>query len=170
MGDFGGPEVRRPEEVRGRSHPHTDQVAAGADLVGLMEFTFELADRHPGELGQLGYIKGGGEVVLDELRRGFDLEERLEQGFRAFVAADRAADPAGATGLVEERDLGGLIPDVFAFGVGEELDDARQGLARLADLEILLLEGRGQLWRKDILVGFAEQAGLIGDAAALGEG
>jgi hypothetical protein len=77
---------------------------------------------------------------------------------------------AGAAGVVEERDLGGLIPDMLAVGVREELDDAGQGLARLADLQVLLLEGRGQLRRKDVGVGFAEQAGLVGHAAALGEG
>ena len=105
------------------------------------------------------------------LREGFDTasEAPAMLGLSKYKSRD-ALLREKATGLVEERDLGGLIPDVFAFGVGEELDDARQGLARLADLEILLLEGRGQLWRKDILVGFAEQAGLIGDAAALGEG
>ncbi len=114
MGDLGRAEGGGPEEVGGGRYPHAHEVTARADLVGLVELALELADRHPGQLGQLGDVQGGGEVVFDELRRGFDLQERLEEGLRAFVTADGPADPAGPPGFVEDGNLGGLIPDVVS--------------------------------------------------------
>ena len=59
---------------------------------------------------------------------------------------------------------------MVAVGVGKELDDAGQGLAGLADLQVLLLEGRREFRRKDIRVALAEQARFVGKAAALREG
>ena len=59
---------------------------------------------------------------------------------------------------------------MVAVGVGEELDDAGQGLARLADLQVLLLEGRREFRREDVGVALAEQARFVGETAALGEG
>jgi len=59
---------------------------------------------------------------------------------------------------------------VFAVGVREELDDAGQGLAGLADLQVLLLEGRREFRREDVGVALAEQARFVGKAAALREG
>ena len=78
VGFLGRAEGGGPEKVGGDTHAH--QVAPEADLAGLVELTLELADRHPGQLGHLGDVQGGVEVVPDELCRGIDLQDWLQQG------------------------------------------------------------------------------------------
>ena len=120
VGDFRRAEGGVLEEVGSGGHAHTDVVGAGADQVGLMEFALELPDGEAGEFGQFVYIQGVREVLLDELSGGFNLQERLKEGLGAFITANSAEHAARLAVHVEDREFGGLVPDVLAVFVREE--------------------------------------------------
>jgi len=88
-----------------------------------VELALELPDGKARQFGQFGDVEALGQVVLDELGGGLDLQEGLQDGLRAFITTDRPADPARPAVDVEDRQLGRLVPDVLADFVGEELDD-----------------------------------------------